>query len=59
MTQLYLLFTIIKLDLLSQRWIVKCFDDFHNHGFIEQMYCGMLPKHRKMSDSDILQMNNL
>lgn len=48
----------VHIDINSQRWYVTCFDDDHNHKPVDEMYRGMLAAHRKMTDGDILQMNN-
>lgn len=49
----------VHIDADSQRWYVTCFDDFHNHEPVAKVYRGMLAAHRKMTDGDILQMNNI
>ncbi|KAJ1414011.1 FAR1 DNA-binding domain [Sesbania bispinosa] len=49
----------VRLDPGSNRWCVKFFSDEHNHELLSDKYVGMLAGHRKMKESDILQMKNL
>ncbi|KAJ1378729.1 Zinc finger, PMZ-type [Sesbania bispinosa] len=39
------------------RWIVKAFSDEHSHELLPRKYEGMLTSHRKMNETDIMQMN--
>lgn len=49
----------VHIDAHSQRWRVTIFNDEHNHGPLPGKYNGMLPAHRRMRESDIMQMNNM
>ncbi|KAJ1417392.1 Zinc finger, PMZ-type [Sesbania bispinosa] len=49
----------IHVNKLSGRWYCVCFEDEHNHGRLGEVHCSMLPSYRRMSDSDIVQMNNM
>ncbi|XP_045798993.1 putative protein FAR1-RELATED SEQUENCE 10 [Trifolium pratense] len=49
----------VHLDLGSERWYIKLFDDIHNHSFLDEKYEGMLPAHRKMSNYDKYQMKTM
>lgn len=49
----------VHIDMNTRRWYVTCFEDDHNDGPLEEIFSGMLLAHRKMTDGDILQMNNL
>ncbi|KAJ1418115.1 MULE transposase domain [Sesbania bispinosa] len=49
----------IHVNKLSGSWYCVCFEDEHNHGRLGEMHCSMLPRYRRMSDSDIVQMNNM
>ncbi|XP_058753695.1 protein FAR1-RELATED SEQUENCE 5-like [Vicia villosa] len=37
----------------------RVFNDWHNHDLLHEEYHGMLASHRKMEDSDIMQMNDM
>ncbi|KAJ1386234.1 Zinc finger, PMZ-type [Sesbania bispinosa] len=49
----------IHVDKKTGRWYCNLFDDEHNHDLLGIVHCSMLPAHRKMSDSDVIQMNNM
>ncbi|KAJ1421608.1 FAR1 DNA-binding domain [Sesbania bispinosa] len=49
----------VHVDKITERWYCTCFDDNHSHDLLDGKYSGMLPGHRKMSDSDIIQMKNM
>ncbi|KAJ1376797.1 Zinc finger, PMZ-type [Sesbania bispinosa] len=49
----------VRLDVHSGRWNVTKFCDAHNHEMLNPKYTGMLPDHRKLSEADILEMNNM
>ncbi|KAJ1388495.1 FAR1 DNA-binding domain [Sesbania bispinosa] len=49
----------IHVNELSGRWYCVCFEDEHNHGRLGEVHCSMLPSYRRMSDNDIIQMNNM
>ncbi|KAJ1431093.1 Zinc finger, SWIM-type [Sesbania bispinosa] len=49
----------VRKELLSGGWYVKIFNDDHNHGMLENKYCGMMAAHRKMTESDIMEMNSM
>ncbi|KAJ1404245.1 Zinc finger, SWIM-type [Sesbania bispinosa] len=40
-------------------WIVKDFSDEHCHELLPRKYDGMLSSHRKMNETDIMQMNTM
>ncbi|KAJ1400731.1 Zinc finger, PMZ-type [Sesbania bispinosa] len=41
------------------RWIVKGFSDEHSHELLPRKYEGMITSHRKMNETDIVQMNTM
>ncbi|RHN81800.1 putative transcription factor FAR family [Medicago truncatula] len=49
----------VHIDVSSQRWYIKLFDDDHNHSFVKEKFERMLPAHRKMSEYDKYQMNTM
>ncbi|KAJ1431887.1 Zinc finger, PMZ-type [Sesbania bispinosa] len=49
----------IHVNKLSGRWYCVCFEDEHNHGRLGEVHFSVLPSYRRMSDSDIVQMNNM
>ncbi|KAJ1419747.1 FAR1 DNA-binding domain [Sesbania bispinosa] len=49
----------LRIDFSSIRWFVKEFNDDHNHDMLEEKYCRMMAAHRKMIESDIMEMNNM
>ncbi|KAJ1381285.1 FAR1 DNA-binding domain [Sesbania bispinosa] len=49
----------VRLDVHSGRWNVIKFCDAHNLEMLNPKYTGMLPAHRKLSEADILEMNNM
>ncbi|KAJ1388043.1 Zinc finger, PMZ-type [Sesbania bispinosa] len=49
----------VRLDVHSGCWNVTKFCDAHNHEMLNPKYTGMLPAHRKLSEADILEMNNM
>ncbi|KAJ1417093.1 hypothetical protein SESBI_16779 [Sesbania bispinosa] len=46
-------------NIVTGRWYCTWFDDDHNHDLLDAIHCGMLPAHRKMSESEINQMNEM
>ncbi|KAJ1402714.1 Zinc finger, PMZ-type [Sesbania bispinosa] len=49
----------VHIDIVTGRWYATVFLDEHTHDLLDSKYCGMLPGHRKMSESDITEMNSL
>ncbi|KAJ1385002.1 FAR1 DNA-binding domain [Sesbania bispinosa] len=49
----------VRVNMLSGRWFCICFEDEHNHDRLGAVHCSMLPVYRKMSESDVVQMNNM
>ncbi|KAJ1433393.1 Zinc finger, CCHC-type [Sesbania bispinosa] len=49
----------VRKELLSGGWYVKIFNDDHNHDMLENKYCGMMTAHRKMTESDTMEMNSM
>ncbi|KAJ1396222.1 Zinc finger, PMZ-type [Sesbania bispinosa] len=49
----------VHIDFVTSRWYCTWFDDDHNHDLLDPIHCGMLPAHRKMSASEIMQMNEM
>ncbi|KAJ1398237.1 FAR1 DNA-binding domain [Sesbania bispinosa] len=49
----------VRVNQLSGRWFCICFKDDHNHDRLGAVHCSMLPVYRKMSESDVVQMNNM
>lgn len=49
----------VHVDCVTGRWYCTWFDDDHNHDMLDAIHCEMLPGHRKMSVSDIHQMNHM
>ncbi|XP_057432878.1 putative protein FAR1-RELATED SEQUENCE 10 [Lotus japonicus] len=49
----------VHIDAETQRWYVKLFNDEHTHELVEDETCGMIAAYRKMTDTDILHMNNM
>ncbi|KAJ1388204.1 FAR1 DNA-binding domain [Sesbania bispinosa] len=49
----------IHVDKVTNRWYATVFYDEHSHPLLDKRYSGMLPGHRKMYESDIIQMNSL
>ena len=45
------------MDSNCERWCIKFICDVHNHSFVDKVFSGMLPAHRKMSDYDKYQMS--
>lgn len=43
----------------SGRWYFKYFNDIHNHTFMGDKHTGMLPAHRKISEFDRFQADNM
>lgn len=41
----------VHIDIMTERWNVTCFTNHHNHELLDAKYNGMLPAHKKMSDS--------
>ena len=49
----------VHIDMFSQRWLITVFTDQHNHELLDEEYHGMLAAHRKMKESDIMQVNDM
>lgn len=49
----------VHIDGSSGRWYIKYLNDDHNHTMVDEKYVGMLPAHRKVSEYDLLQMNEM
>ncbi|KAJ1383547.1 FAR1 DNA-binding domain [Sesbania bispinosa] len=49
----------VRVNRFSGRWFCICFEDEHNHDRLGALHCSMLPVYRKMSESDVVQMNNM
>ncbi|XP_057427818.1 putative protein FAR1-RELATED SEQUENCE 10 [Lotus japonicus] len=49
----------VHVDKGDNRWYVKSVFDVHNHMLVNGNMIGLVPAHRRMHESDILQMNNL
>ncbi|XP_057415359.1 protein FAR1-RELATED SEQUENCE 5-like [Lotus japonicus] len=49
----------VHIDCNSNRWYVKYFDDEHNHLLVRANHAGLLPRHRRMQDADIMHMNHM
>ncbi|KAL1325357.1 hypothetical protein AAHE18_13G154900 [Arachis hypogaea] len=50
---------LLCMDDESGRWCVAYFSDAHNHHVLELRFSSMLPGHRRMSEADIEQMNDM
>ncbi|XP_072054363.1 protein FAR1-RELATED SEQUENCE 5-like [Arachis hypogaea] len=50
---------LLSMDDESGRWHVAYFSDAHNHHVLELRFSSMLPGHRRMSEADIKQMNDM
>ncbi|XP_025670587.1 protein FAR1-RELATED SEQUENCE 5-like [Arachis hypogaea] len=50
---------LLRMDDESGRWLVAYFSDAHNHHVLELRLSSMLPGHRRMSEADIEQMNDM
>ncbi|XP_016177873.1 protein FAR1-RELATED SEQUENCE 5-like [Arachis ipaensis] len=50
---------LLRMDDESGRWLVAYFSDVHNHHVLELRFSSMLPGHRRMSEADIEQMNDM
>ncbi|XP_057426106.1 protein FAR1-RELATED SEQUENCE 5-like [Lotus japonicus] len=48
----------VHVDIISGRWYCTYFTDIHNHELFDDVECGMQAPYRKMSLSDIAQMNS-
>ncbi|KAJ1378888.1 FAR1 DNA-binding domain [Sesbania bispinosa] len=49
----------IWVDKLTNLWHVTKFVNDHSHDLLPTKYTRMFPAHRKISDADVLQMNNM
>jgi hypothetical protein len=49
----------VHIEATNGRWYIKYLNDEHNHPLLDDKFIGMLPAHRKMTEYDILQMNNM
>ncbi|RYQ94929.1 hypothetical protein Ahy_B08g089901 [Arachis hypogaea] len=50
---------LLRMDDESGRWHVAYFSDAHNHHVLELRFSSILPGHRRMSEADIEQMNDM
>ncbi|XP_020963878.1 protein FAR1-RELATED SEQUENCE 5-like [Arachis ipaensis] len=50
---------LLRMDDESERWHVAYFLDAHNHHVLKLRFSSMLPGHRRMSEADIEQMNDM
>ncbi|RYR66589.1 hypothetical protein Ahy_A03g012609 [Arachis hypogaea] len=50
---------LLCMDDESGHWHVAYFSDVHNHHVLELRFSSMLPGHRRMSEADIEQMNDM
>ncbi|RYR58127.1 protein FAR1-RELATED SEQUENCE 5-like [Arachis hypogaea] len=50
---------LLRMDDESRHWHVAYFSDAHNHHVLELRFSSMLPGHRRMSEADIEQMNDM
>jgi len=49
----------VYINSFTNRWSATVFNNQHNHKLISQEHCGLLSSHYIMTDSDIMQMNNM
>jgi len=49
----------VHIEATNGRWYIKYLNDEHNHPLLDDKFMGMLPADRKMTEYDILQMNNM
>ncbi|TKY53899.1 FAR1-RELATED SEQUENCE 5 [Spatholobus suberectus] len=49
----------VHIDMNSRLWYITYFLDDHNHALLEDRHCRMLASHRTMTDSDVMQLNNM
>ncbi|KAJ1431944.1 FAR1 DNA-binding domain [Sesbania bispinosa] len=49
----------VRLNLETHRWHVKELFDQHNHEMLDERFQGMLPRHRRMDVSELMQMNDM
>lgn len=48
----------VHVDSRTNRWYITVFSFDHNHNMLEEKYCALLPAHRKMAATDIMQIEN-
>ncbi|RYR41574.1 hypothetical protein Ahy_A08g037985 [Arachis hypogaea] len=49
----------VKLEWMLNLWHIFYFSDEYNHDLLDTQFSAMLPAHRKMSETDIMQMMNM
>ncbi|RHN78972.1 putative transcription factor FAR family [Medicago truncatula] len=49
----------VHINSFTNRWSATVFNNQHNHELASQEHCGLLSSHCVMTDSDIMQMNNM
>ncbi|XP_058775058.1 protein FAR1-RELATED SEQUENCE 5-like [Vicia villosa] len=49
----------VHIEITIGRWYIKYLNDCHNHTLVDEKYLGMLPAHRKITDYDKFQMDNM
>ena len=49
----------VHVDIVTRRLYCTSFTDVHNHELYTDVECGMQAPHRKMSSSDIIQLNSM
>ena len=49
----------VHINIMTKGWSATVFDNRHNHVLVPQEHCGLLSSHCLMTDSDIMQMNNM
>ncbi|KAJ1381830.1 MULE transposase domain [Sesbania bispinosa] len=49
----------VHIDIITGRWYATVFLDEHTHDLLDPKHSGLLPGHRKMSESDIKEMNGM
>lgn len=48
----------VHIDTMSQLWYITVFIFEHNHGLLKKKHCGLLAPHRKLTNSDKIQVKN-
>lgn len=48
----------VHVDSQTNRWYITIFSFDNNHNMLEEKYCALLPAHRKMAATDIMQIEN-
>ncbi|KAJ1424198.1 Zinc finger, PMZ-type [Sesbania bispinosa] len=49
----------LRIDFITGRWFVKDLNDDHNHDMLEEKYYRMMAANRKMTESDLMEMNSM